>query len=69
MRGLAVATVSLTVLTVVSYALLKALPTWEIYAAGNRRRMGEWMEAQRTFRRDRKRVMFEAYVATREAAT
>lgn len=58
----------LAALTIGSYALLKAMPALEIYAAGARERaLEEWRRA-REWHRATSEVLFEAYYATREAA-
>ena len=58
----------LTLLTVGSYALLKAMPALELYAAGARERAVEEWRRAREWHRATSEVLFEAYYATREAA-
>ena len=58
----------MAVLTVGSYALLKALPGWELTATGLRERAREQVRAARAWNRARNEVLFEAYTITREAA-
>jgi hypothetical protein len=67
-RSLLRAAALMTVLTVGSYALLKYLPGWELTANGMRERMRETVRSARAWERAKNEVIFEAYLATREAA-
>lgn len=58
----------MVVLTIGSYWLLKALPGWEITAAGMRDRALAQVRAAQAWNRARNEVLFEAYTITREAA-
>lgn len=55
-------------LTVISYGLLRSMPSWEIRLVAAREAARVRLERARAWQRAKAEVLFEAYYATREAA-